>query len=238
MTTTTPRSSSTILNALDNCIDTTNNVVKTGVSLSGDIEIGAVEIKNATDDTRATVGANGLYVDVRTSAIPTGAATSAKQDTLLTELQLKADLTETQPVSVASLPLPSGAATETTLASVKTAVETIDNAISGSEMQVDVVSSALPSGAATSAAQTTGNASLSSIDGKLALLEKYAISNIDADASPNYYGFEASDGAWYILKETVSAGADTYLYFAGASDLSTNWTNRAGLSYAAFSVVF
>ena len=31
----------------------------------GDIEIGAVEIKNSTDDTRATVGANGLYVDVR-----------------------------------------------------------------------------------------------------------------------------------------------------------------------------
>ena len=32
---------------------------------AGDIQIGAVEIKNSTDDTRATVGANGLYVDVR-----------------------------------------------------------------------------------------------------------------------------------------------------------------------------
>lgn len=41
----------------------------------------------------------------------TGFATSAKQDTLLTELQLKADLTETQPVSAVSLPLPAGAAT-------------------------------------------------------------------------------------------------------------------------------
>lgn len=40
-----------------------------------------------------------------------GQATSAKQDLLLAELQLKADLTETQPVSAASLPLPSGAAT-------------------------------------------------------------------------------------------------------------------------------
>ncbi len=30
-----------------------------------DIEIGAVEIKNSTDDTRATVGANGLYADIR-----------------------------------------------------------------------------------------------------------------------------------------------------------------------------
>lgn len=33
--------------------------------VTGDIEIGAVEIKNSTDDTRASVGANGLYVDVR-----------------------------------------------------------------------------------------------------------------------------------------------------------------------------
>lgn len=42
---------------------------------TGDVEIGAVEIKNSTDDTRATVGANGLYTDVRASALPTGAAT-------------------------------------------------------------------------------------------------------------------------------------------------------------------
>jgi hypothetical protein len=50
---------------------------------------------------------------------------------------------------VLSSALPSGASTEVTLAAVKTAVEIIDNAISGNEMQVDIVSSALPSGAAT-----------------------------------------------------------------------------------------
>ena len=38
-------------------------------------------------------------------------ATKAKQDLLLAELQLKADLTETQPVSLASAPLPSNAST-------------------------------------------------------------------------------------------------------------------------------
>jgi len=38
-------------------------------------------------------------------------STAAKQDLLLAELQLKADLTETQPVSLASVPLPTGAAT-------------------------------------------------------------------------------------------------------------------------------
>lgn len=65
----------------------------------------------------------------------TGFATSAKQDTLLTELQLKADLTETQPVSLASVPThavtQSGTWTEANSAAIKTAVETIDNIVSG-----------------------------------------------------------------------------------------------------------
>jgi len=39
-------------------------------------------------------------------------AKEAKQDDIITELKLKADLTETQPVSNASLPLPAGASTE------------------------------------------------------------------------------------------------------------------------------
>ncbi len=43
-------------------------------------------------------------LDVNASIDPAGLATSAKQDSLLTELQLKADLTETQPVSLASVP--------------------------------------------------------------------------------------------------------------------------------------
>ena len=52
-------------------------------------------------------------------------STEAKQDTaitalgaILTDLELKADLTETQPVSLASSPLPTGASTEATLAAV------------------------------------------------------------------------------------------------------------------------
>ena len=41
--------------------------------LAGDIEIGAVEVKNSIDDTRATVGANGLHVDVKAQvALPAG----------------------------------------------------------------------------------------------------------------------------------------------------------------------
>jgi hypothetical protein len=63
-------------------------------------------------------------------------ATSAKQDLLLAELQLKADLTDTQPVSLASVPLPTGAATEakqdtgnTSLADIDTNTVNIPNVI-------------------------------------------------------------------------------------------------------------
>ncbi len=48
---------------------------------------------------------------VQESVLPSGAASEAKQDDIITELERKADLTETQPISVEELPLPSGAAT-------------------------------------------------------------------------------------------------------------------------------
>jgi hypothetical protein len=51
-----------------------------GISIdlgASDIQIGAVELKNSTDDTRAVVGANGLEVEVK--AMPSGLATSANQ---------------------------------------------------------------------------------------------------------------------------------------------------------------
>ena len=51
------------------------------------------------------VGGDGVSVPV------TDLASSADLTSLLTELKLKADLTETQPVSAASLPIPTGAAT-------------------------------------------------------------------------------------------------------------------------------
>lgn len=78
------------------------------VSISSDIQIGAVELKNGTDDTRATVtAANALKVD--------GSAV-------------------TQPVSAASLPLPVGAATEATLIAVdvaSTRTDTYTAAVAG-----------------------------------------------------------------------------------------------------------
>lgn len=92
-------------------------------------------------------------------------ATQTTLAALLTELQLKADLTETQPVSAVSLPLPTGAATEVTLATVAGDTTSIDSKITTVDTgNVTISSSALPTGAATSANQTTANASLSAIE--------------------------------------------------------------------------
>jgi hypothetical protein len=148
-------------------IDTTGLATATKQD-TGNTSLSSIDGKITAVNTGAVV--------VSSSALPSGAATSAKQDALLTELQLKADLTETQPVSLASVPSHavtnagtfavqvtsapttavtgtfwqatqpvSGTVTETNSAAIKTAVETIDNAISGSEMQVDIVG-ALPAG--------------------------------------------------------------------------------------------
>lgn len=61
-----------------------------------DIEIGAVEIKDGTTDTRAVVGADGLEVEVKASALPTGAATSSNQTDGSQVTQIK----ETVPTNV------------------------------------------------------------------------------------------------------------------------------------------
>lgn len=81
----------------------------------------------------------------------------------------------TQPISAASLPLPTGAATEATLSTLNGKVPAnltvsatrllVDG--SGVTQPVSAASLPLPTGAATSANQVTTNNSLSSIDGKM-----------------------------------------------------------------------
>jgi len=63
----------------------------------------------------------------------------------------------------------------------------------------------------------------------------YEITEIDDTSSPSYYGFLKKNGYWYIMKED-SAGA--YRYSKGATAFSTNWTNRASLTYDYFNSIF
>lgn len=62
----------------------------------------------------------------------------------------------------------------------------------------------------------------------------YKISQID-DSSPAFYGFVEKTGLWFIMKED-SAG--NYRYTKGTTSFSTNWTNRATLTYDLFDVIF
>lgn len=62
----------------------------------------------------------------------------------------------------------------------------------------------------------------------------YKISQLD-DSSPAFYGFVEKNGAWFIMKED-SAG--NYRYTKGSTSFSTNWTNRATLTYDLFDVIF
>jgi hypothetical protein len=91
-----------------------------------------------------------------------GLATQATLVSILAELGQKTEPTDTQPVSAASLPLPSGASTEATLALIKAKTDNLDVALStravtgltdaqlrASAVPVSAASLPLPSGAAT-----------------------------------------------------------------------------------------
>lgn len=137
-----------------------------------------------------------LHTTVDASALPTGAATSAKQDTGNTSVASIDTKTPalvsgrvpvdgsgvTQPVSAASLPLPTGAATSSNQTTANASLSSIDTKLTSpltvtgpltdtelraSAVPVSLASSPLPTGAATAANQATEIASLASIDSKL-----------------------------------------------------------------------
>lgn len=146
--------------------------------------------KDGSGDLRAlsVTSAGVLNVAASSLPLPTGAATAANQTTeiakltsidgklpaALGQLAMAASLSiaiasdqSAIPVSAASLPLPSGAATSAKQDTGNTSLSSIDGKITACNTGAVVVSSsALPSGAATGAKQDTGNTSLGSIDTK------------------------------------------------------------------------
>lgn len=101
---------------------------------------------------------------------------------------------------------------ETNSAAIKAAVETIDNAIAGNEMQVDVVTSALPSGAATSANQSAANIVLSAIQTAVEALDNAVAGNelqVDVLTLPNVtIGSALPAGTNAIGKLAANSGVD------------------------------
>jgi len=62
----------------------------------------------------------------------------------------------------------------------------------------------------------------------------YNISELD-DSTPAYYGFTNKVGNWFVMKEDA---AGSFRYCKGDTSFSTNWTNRASLTYGYFDSVF
>ena len=132
----------------------------------------------ALDSTLQQVDTNIQNVDTNTISIDSSCqnidtntvnidTSTTNMDTTLTNIDSNITTCDTSAVDIVSSALPSGAATEATLANISVNSNDLAGCVGGTELQCDIVSSALPAGAATSAAQSSGNASLATINGKL-----------------------------------------------------------------------
>ena len=126
----------------------------TDVSSASPLPIGDAGGSLTVDNAHLTalggaISGTEVQVDVVTSALPSGAATSAKQDTVIGHLD----------------------GVEGLLTTIDADTGTIAGAVSGLEMQVDVVTSALPTGAATSAKQDTVIGHLDGVEGLLTTID-------------------------------------------------------------------
>jgi len=93
---------------------------------AGDLNVQTSHIGASADSIRIGDGTEELSITASGEAETSDSTAHTKLDSLLTELQLKADLSETQPVSAVSLPLPSGAATEAKQDSAITELQSIE----------------------------------------------------------------------------------------------------------------
>lgn len=147
--------------------------------------------------------------------LPTGAATSAKQDTgntSLASIDTKMDAlttpSDTQPISAASLPLPTGAATAANQATANTSLSNIDTDTSDLLTEMRIMNGAM----AMQVDDTTGTI-------------------YQGWAEP---GALTSAASWRI-RRIVGSGTpeDTAITFAdGNRSFDNVWNNRASLSYS------
>lgn len=202
-----------------------------------------------------------------------GSVNVVVSNNLLTDAQLRAtpipvsgtvavsNLPATQPVSAASLPLPTGAASEATLAALNTKVTavntgavTISSALPAGANAIGSVSVSnfpatqpisaaalpLPAGAATSAKQDDEISWLTSIESALAEAggEALLTTRVDEASSTvtyvgkSYAGTSPATALWRISRITVTGTVTVIEYADGNTNLDNIWNNRAALSYS------
>lgn len=215
-----------IVDVSNNTFDTatsTNNIDTKTPNLGQALMAASVPVTIASNQSAVPVSGPLTDTQLRATAVPVSGpltdtqlrATAVPVSGPLTDTQLRATavpvsgpLTDTQlrasavPVSAASLPLPTGAATESTLSALNAKVTAVNTGA------VVVSSSALPTGAATSANQSTSNSWLSSIDSRLAnqILAKLAGKSVVTTSRNDYTSTSVTTGAWVQL--VASLGAD------------------------------
>jgi len=163
-----------LLVAKDFATQTTLLTVKTdtGLLVAKDFSTEAtlLTVKTDTGTLASAVTASKVQVDVITSALPSGAATSANQTTEIGHLATLAGTVAGTEIQVDVLTMPSVTVTATNL-DIRdlTSVSDSVSAVQSGTWNITNVSGtvSLPTGASTSALQTTGNSSLSSLDGKV-----------------------------------------------------------------------
>lgn len=148
----------------------------------------------------------------------------------------------TQPVSAVSLPLPTGAAAESTIVAMSAKLpatlgtKTIANALavsiaSDQTVPVSAASLPLPSGAATAAAQTTGNNSLASIDGKFGTLGQKS----SAGSAPVVIASDQSNLP-FVPRSTTTGGAAPYKLISAATTNATVVKAGTGQLYSIIAI--
>lgn len=202
------------------------------------LEATQADIKTAVEAIAAEdFATEATLSDVKAAVESIAAEDFATQTTLaalLTELQLKADLTETQPISAASLPLPTGASTEATLAALLAELELkanltdtqpvsgplTDTQLRASAVPVSAAALPLPSGAATEATLAAASGKLPATLGQKTKANSLAVvlasdSDVLSVSNPgNGYADSArkasgsvTSGAWVELIASTAAAA-------------------------------
>lgn len=202
------------------------------VTVSGDLYIALDDVETLLTAIRDRIG--------EIQASPTQYSLLERLKVLDTELKLKANLTETQPVSAASLPLPAGASTEATLAFIKTAVEIIDDWDESDRAKINlIVGQAGIAAGAGAVGVTVPRVTLASDDPLLVeqqdTLQDYFFSGYNVSGTAVYIGYEDKAGAYYIMYVETSTGVVTFAKGTGGIPTPTNYS---GESFASFATTF
>lgn len=139
----------------------------------------------------------------------------------LTDSELRAS-----PVPVS---IPDGVPIDTTGLATETGQSAIVDAI-------EAIPETDTSGLATEAKQDDINTKLDTLNAAQKI--DWGFNDKDETTDPLYvfFGFEAPDGKWKLVRKTVATGA--FRYATGASDYATAWSARTSQTYASYGTTF